>query len=205
MPNVLPLIRTKREKFAVKVLNSHKFSQKVYRFGDLWEDCGCKTGAVAKKCDSNLHHKSCKNGNPKPFLSRFVSEKVPGFVHSLGSYFAAAPMGWEDRGDARVRAQGAADFFWGGEADAPQGGAAKPRRAPSGAARREAVSPCGAGGVQGLCSSPARLQKRGDAAGKGLLGKNEALCDIAGKRQGVWGAIEGAAERLDPRIAAVGH
>ena len=86
-----------------------------------------------------------------------------------------------------------------------RGGAAKPRRAPSGAARREAASPCGAGGVQGLCSSPARLQKRGDAAGKGLLGKNEALCDIAGKRQGVWGAIEGAAERLDPRVAAVGH
>ena len=158
----------------MKVLNSHKFSQKVYRFGDLWENCGCKTGVVAKKCDSNLHHKSCKNGNPKPFLSRFASEKVPGFVHFLGSYFAAAPMGWEDRGDARVRVQGAADFF-------------------------------GAGGVQGLCSSPARLQKRGDAAGKGLLGKNEALCDIAGKRQGVWGAIEGAAERLDPRVAAVGH
>ena len=84
-----------------------------------------------------------------------------------------------------------------GEADAP--------RAPSGAARRFAASPCGAGGVRGLCSSPARLQKRGDAAGKGLLGKNEALCDIAGKRQGVWGAIEGAAERLDPRVAAVGH
>ena len=203
MPNVLPLIRTKREKFAVKVLNSHKFSQKVYRFGDLWEDCGCKTGAVAKKCDSNLHHKSCKNGNPKPFLSRFASERVPGFVHFLGSYFAAAPMGWEDRGDARVRAQGAADFW--GEADAPQGGAAKPRRAPSGAARRFAASPCGAGGVQGLCSSPARLQKWGDAAGKGLLGKNEALYDIAGKRQGVWGAIEGTAERLDPRVAAVGH
>lgn len=85
------------------------------------------------------------------------------------------------------------------------GGRRTPRRAPSGAARRFAASPCGAGGVQGLCSSPARLQKRGDAAGKGLLGKNEALCDIAGKRQGVWGAIEGAAERLDPRVAAVGH
>lgn len=165
LPNVLPLIRTKREKFAVKVLKTHKFSQKVYRFGDLWEDCGCKTGAVAKKCDSNLHHKSCKNGNPKPFLSRFASEKVPGFVHFLWSYFAAAPMGWGGRGDARVRAQGAADLF-GGEADAPQGGAAKPRRAPSGAARREAASPCGAGGVQGLCSSPA-LTKTGRCGGQG--------------------------------------
>lgn len=112
-------------------------------------------------------------------------------------------MGWGSRGRARTRARGGR-FFW-GEADAPQGGAAKPRRAPSGAARREAASPCGAGGVQGLCSSPARLQKRGDAAGKGLLGKNEALCDIAGKRQGIWGAVEGAAERLDPRVAAVGH
>ena len=48
MPNVLPLIRTKRGKFAVKVLNSHKLSQKIYRFGDLWEAFGCKTGAVAK-------------------------------------------------------------------------------------------------------------------------------------------------------------
>ena len=162
LPNVLPLIRTKREKFAVKVLNSHKFSQKVYRFGDLWEDCGCKTGAVAKKCDSNLHHKSCKNGNPKPFLSRFASEKVPGFVHFFGSYFAAAPMGWGGRGDARKGRQ----IFVGGEADAPQGGAAKPRRAPSGAARRFAASPCGAGGVQGLCSSPA-LTKTGRCGGQG--------------------------------------
>lgn len=105
----------------------------------------------------------------------------------------------------RAYARKGRQIFLGWEADAPQGGAAKPRRAPSGAARRFAASPCGAGGVQGLCSSPARLQKRGDAAGKGLLGKNEALCDIAGKRQGVWGAIEGAAERLDPHIAAVGH
>ncbi len=203
MPNVLPLIRTKREKFAVKVLNSHKFSQKVYRFGDLWEDFGCKTGAVAKKCDSNLHHKSCKNGNPKPFLSRFASEKVPGFVHFLGSYFAAAPMGWGGRGDARVRAQGAADFF---------GGRRTPRRTArrSRAGRRQALLaasrrvPAGRVGCRGFAPLP-RLQKRGDAAGKGLLGKNEALCDIAGKRQGVWGTIEGAAERLDPRVAAVGH
>lgn len=88
-----------------------------------------------------------------------------------------------------------------------------PRRAArrSRAGRRQALLaakrrvPAGRVGEQGLCSSPARLQKRGDAAGKGLLGKNEALCDIAGKRQGVWGAIEGAAERLDPRVAAVGH
>lgn len=105
----------------------------------------------------------------------------------------------------RAYARKGRQIFLGGEADAPQGGAAKPRRAPSGAARRFAASPCGAGGVQGLCSSPARLQKRGDAAGKGLLGKNEALCDIAGKRQGIWGAIEGTAERLDSHIAAVGH
>lgn len=104
----------------------------------------------------------------------------------------------------RAYARKGRQIFW-GEADAPQGGAAKPRRAPSGAARRFAASPCGAGGVQELCSSPARLQKRGDAAGKGLLGKNEALGDIAGKRQGIWGAVEGAAERLDPRVAAVGH
>lgn len=104
----------------------------------------------------------------------------------------------------RAYARKGRQIFW-EEADAPQGGAAKPRRAPSGAAHRFAASPCGAGGVRGLCSSRARLQKRGDAAGKGLLGKNEALCDIAGKRQGVWGTIEGAAERLDPHIAAVGH
>ena len=111
--------------------------------------------------------------------------------------------GGEVAGTRAYARKGRQIFFWGGRRT--------PRRAArrSRAGRRQAMlaasSPCGAGGVQGLCSSPARLQKRGDAAGKGLLGKNEALCDIAGKRQGVWGTIEGAAERLDPRVAAVGH
>ena len=92
------------------------------------------------------------------------------------------------------------------------GGRRTPRRAArrSRAGRRQALLaakrrvPAGRVGCRGFAPLP-RLQKRGDAAGKGLLGKNEALCDIAGKRQGVWGAIEGTAERLDPRVTAVGH
>ena len=101
-------------------------------------------------------------------------------------------------------------LLWGGEVAGTRAYARKGRQIFFGGgggrpAGRRGEAACGAGGVQGLCSSPARLQKRGDAAGKGLLGKNEALCDIAGKRQGVWGTIEGAAERLDPRVAAVGH
>ena len=165
LPNVLPLIRTKREKFAVKVLNSHKFSQKVYRFGDLWEDCGCKTGAVAKKCDSNLHHKSCKNGNPKPFLSRFASEKVPGFVHFFRELFCSGSYGvGRSRGRARTRARGGR-FFGGGGRPAGRRGKAAP-----GAVRRcsplRGESLRGGWGAGALLLSRA-LTKTGRCGGQG--------------------------------------
>lgn len=96
-------------------------------------------------------------------------------------------------------------FLGGGGRPAGRRGEAAP-----GAVRRQTARSArplrgGRAGVQGLCSPPARLQERGDAADEGILGEDQALCDIAGKRQGIWGAVEGAAERLDPRVAAVGH
>ena len=79
--------------------------------------------------------------------------------------------------------------------------------APAGARRREAPVPCGADGrgCRGFASSPARLQERGDAADEGILGEDQALGDIAGEGLGIGIPVEGAAERLDPHIAAVGH